>query len=164
MHKDRDQSGDNPQWRAPGFPERAIPPPLTPTRCPLDKYQDAEEGPSAPLSVRRWSGHCISRRASCVTLYRSLWLFGRPSSSRSTQRVFPPPSTAHRVQCRNGRGRCFQLRSPVGTLHRICPRSSTAHSRPVRPSPQEGKLQETERDLPRTAKLPLQRRRHLQIP
>lgn len=35
VHKGRDQSGESPQWRAPGCPKGGIPPPLTPTRSRL---------------------------------------------------------------------------------------------------------------------------------
>lgn len=43
VHKGRDQSGESPQWRAPGCPKGGIPPPLTPTRSRLTNIKTPKE-------------------------------------------------------------------------------------------------------------------------
>lgn len=143
VHKDRDQSGECPQWRAPGCPKRGIPPATYTNEKPLDKYQDARgethPGPIAPLSVRLWSGHCISRRVSSChtsTLHRDCMDRPHATAPHSGYFVRLQQPIVSSVGTR-GVSQCFQLRSPVGTSYGRYPRSSSAHSQPTRNIPRK---------------------------
>lgn len=131
--------------------------------CRFDKYQDAEGRPIAPLSVRQWSGHCISRRDSHVTHHRPPWLFGRPSSNSSTQRVFLRPQRPIVSSVGTGGVAVFNCGAPSALrIGYVLEAERLAVTPSVYP-PQRRQFRDTERDLPRTAKQSLQRR-HLQIP